>query len=189
MKDKLGERIANPCISIIDDPFEEDNPRAFDAEGTPSVKTVVVEDGILKSFLHNLKTARKASVASTSNAGRAGVASPVGVSPSNFFIAKGEKSYDALVSELDSGIVVTELGGLHSGLDPVSGDFSLIAKGLLVEQGSVIRSVDQITCAGNFLSLMNSVIAAGSDLRFGFPGGGRVGSPSLLVEKLMISGK
>ena len=76
-----------------------------------------------------------------------------------------------------------------SGLDPVSGDFSLIAKGLLVEQGSVIRSVDQITCAGNFLSLMNSVIAAGSDLRFGFPGGGRVGSPSLLVEKLMISGK
>lgn len=68
LKDKLGERIANPCISIIDDPFEEDNPRAFDAEGTPSVKTVVVEDGILKSFLHNLKTARKAGVASTSNA-------------------------------------------------------------------------------------------------------------------------
>ena len=102
---------------------------------------------------------------------------------------KAKKSYDTLVSELDSGIVVTELGGLHSGLDPVSGDFSLIAKGLLVEQGSVIRSVDQITCAGNFLSLMNSVIAAGSDLRFGFPGGGRVGSPSLLVEKLMISGK
>lgn len=116
MKDKLGERITNSCISIIDDPFEEDNPRTFDAEGTPSVKTVVVEDGILKSFLHNLKTARKAGVASTSNAGRAGVASPVGVSPSNFFIAKGEKSYDALVSELDSGIVVTELGALHSGL-------------------------------------------------------------------------
>jgi len=82
-----------------------------------------------------------------------------------------------------------EVGGKYVYVDPVSGDFSLIAKGLLVEQGSVIRSVDQITCAGNFLSLMNSVIAAGSDLRFGFPGGGRVGSPSLLVEKLMISGK
>ncbi|MCI6816961.1 MAG: metallopeptidase TldD-related protein, partial [Clostridium sp.] len=73
--------------------------------------------------------------------------------------------------------------------NPISGDFSLIASGLLVENGSVIRSVEQITCAGNFLSVMKDIEAVGSDLRFGIPGGGRFGTPSLLISKVIISGK
>lgn len=186
---KLGEQVANPAITIIDDPFEKDNPRRFDAEGVPSIVTTVVEKGVLKSFLYNLKTALKDGVASTSNAGRAGVAAPVETAPSNFYIMKGEKSYKQLVSELDHGIIITELSGLHAGLNPVSGDFSLIAKGLLVDNGTILRSVDQITCAGNFLSMMKNIIDVGSDLRFGPPALGRVGSPSLLIDKLMISGK
>lgn len=189
LKGKLSERIASECVNIIDNPFEKDNPRSFDDEGVPSVLTNVVTNGVLNSYLHNLKTALKDGVASTSNAGRAGIASPVDISPTNFYITPGEKNYDEMVSELGTGLIITELGGLHAGLNPVSGDFSLIASGLLVENGNVIRSVDQITCAGNFLSLMNDIEAIGSDLKFGLPGGSRVGCPSLLIKKLVISGK
>lgn len=186
---KLGKTVASEVVSIVDDPFEKDSPRAFDAEGVPSVKTTVIENGVLKSFLHNLRTAFKDGVQSTSNASRQSAASPVDIAPSNLYILKGEKDYNELVAELDKGLVITELSGLHAGLNPVSGDFSLIAKGLLVDGGSVIRSVDQITCAGNFLSLLTGILDVGSDLRFGPPFGGRVGSPSLLIDKLVISGK
>lgn len=186
---KLDQRIASNAITIVDDPFEKDNPRAFDDEGVPSVLTEVVKEGVLKSYLYNLKTALKDGVASTSNAGRGGVSAPVDIAPSNFYILKGEKTFDELVAELGTGLIITELSGMHAGLNPVSGDFSLIAKGLLVENGTIIRSVDQITCAGNFISMMNGILAVGSDLRFGIPGFGRVGSPSLLFEKLVIAGK
>ena len=186
---KLGEQIASPAITILDDPFEADNPRAFDAEGVPSVLTTVVENGVLKSYLYNLKSAQKDGVASTSNAGRMGAAGAVTTAPSNFYIAKGEKSFDALKAALSNGLIITELSGLHAGLNPISGDFSLIAKGQLVENGEIVRSVDQITVAGNFLAMMKGIETVGSDLRFGPPMGGRIGTPSLLIEKLVVSGK
>lgn len=185
---KLNKQVASEVVTIVDDPFEETYPRAFDDEGVPSVCTDVIENGVLKSFLYNLKTARKDNVASTSNAGRLSAESPVGTSPSNFYIKKGEKSYKQLVSELDRGLIINELGGLHSGVNTVSGDFSLIASGLLVEGGSIIRSVDQITIAGNFITMMQGILEVGNDLRFCLPDVGRVGSPSLLIDKLIVSG-
>lgn len=186
---QLNKPIASEVVSIVDDPLEKDFPRAFDAEGVPSVATTVIENGVLKSYLHNLRTALKDGVSSTSNASRRTPASPVDIAPSNFYIVKGEKSFDELVAELDKGLIITDFSGLHAGINPVSGDFSLIAKGLLVDGGSVIRSVDQITCAGNFLQMIKDIIAVGSDLRFGPPMGSRVGTPSLLIEKLVVSGK
>ena len=189
LKGKLGEEIASPAVTIVDDPFEKDYPRAFDAEGVPSVLTTVLENGVLKSYLYNLKSALKDGVPSTSNAGRAGAASPVVTAPSNFYIQAGGKTYEELIAELGNGLVITSLSGLHAGLNPVSGDFSLIARGQLIENGAVVRLVDQITCAGNFLALMKNIEAIGNDLRFGIPQGGRVGSPSLLISKVVISGK
>ncbi len=186
---KLGQPIASEAVTIVDDPFEADNPRAFDAEGVPSVLTTVVEKGVLNHFLYNLKSARKDGVASTSNAGRMGAAGAVTTAPSNFYIGKGEQDFDALKKALGNGLIITDLSGLHAGLNPISGDFSLIAKGQLVENGEIVRSVDQITVAGNFLTMMQGIEAVGSDLRFGPPGFGRIGSPSLLIEKLVVSGK
>ncbi len=186
---KLNEPIAAPAVTILDDPFEADNPRAFDAEGVPSVVTTVVENGVLLSYLYNLKSALKDGVASTSNAGRAGAAGAVTTAPSNFYLQKGEKSFDELKAALKDGLIITELAGLHAGLNPISGDFSLIAKGQLVENGEVVRSVDQITVAGNFLTMMQSIEAVGSDLRFGPPMDGRIGTPSLLIGRLIVSGK
>ncbi len=186
---RLGELIAAEKLTVVDDPLYHEFPRAFDDEGTPSEKTVVVENGRLKSLLHNLKTAKKAGVRSTSNAGRASAASPVDVAPSNLYIVPGKKSFDELVEQLGDGLVVTEVSGLHSGANAVTGDFSLIARGYLVESGRPVRPVERITVAGSFLTLMRELEELGSDLRFGIPSGGCIGSPSLLIKGLMVSGK
>jgi len=186
---KEGQVIASSIVSVADNPFEAGMPRAFDAEGTPSEKTALVECGILKSLLHNLKTAKKAGCKSTSNGGRGSAASPVDVSPSNLYILPGECPAASLMEQLGNGLVITSLAGAHAGVNRVSGDFSLLASGYLVENGSIARPVDQITVAGSFLKLMSGVIGVGDDLRFGFPGSSRFGSPSLLVESLMVAGK
>ncbi len=188
-KDKLGERIASEAITILDDPFYPDYERAFDDEGVPSVRTAVVENGVLRAFLHNLKTAKKAGVPSTSNGGRANADAPVSVMPSNFYITPGDRSFDELVRELDSGLVIADVSGLHAGLNPVSGEFSLVANGALVENGKRVRAVDQITVSGSFMQLLNGVVALGSDLFFGIPRGSAFGSPSILFDSLMISGQ
>ncbi|MBQ3108819.1 MAG: TldD/PmbA family protein, partial [Clostridia bacterium] len=138
---KEGERIAADCVSIVDDPFEKEMPSAFDGEGTPTIKKTVVEKGVLTTLLHNLKTAKKAGVSSTGNASRPSPASPVGVAPSNFYILPGEKSRDAMIETLDNGLIITEVSGLHAGVTPVSGQFSLLANGMLIENGKPVHPV------------------------------------------------
>lgn len=188
LKDKLNEKVASDKVSIVDDPFHKIGPRRFDDEGVPSVATSVIENGVLKSFLHNLKTANKAGTVSTSNAGRAGAASPVGVRPSNFILQSGTLTFDELLQKLNNGLVINSVAGLHSGLNPVSGDFSLLASGFLVENGKIVRAVDQITIGSNFTAFLNSVAEVGSDLKFGQPMGAMFGSPSVLIENIAISG-
>ncbi len=185
--DKVGQVIAAPCVSMVDDPLMAENPRAFDDEGTPSIRTQVVEAGVLRSLLHNLKTAHKAGCASTSNGGKGSVASPVGVAPSNFIIVPGEKTYDRLLEDLGEGLIIRDVTGLHAGLDPISGDFSLLAAGWLRKDGR-LQPVEQITVAGNFFTLLKEVEEVGSDLWLGMPVGTIVGSPSLKVKGLMVSG-
>lgn len=186
---KEGEAVAAPCVTILDDPFHAVNPRAFDAEGVPCVTKPVVDSGVLKTLLHNLKTAKKAGVPSTGNGGRAGASAPVGVMPTNFFLKPGTECFDALTAKLGNGLIITDVSGLHAGLNTISGEFSLLASGMLVENGKAVRAVEQITVSGSFLSLMRGVEAVGSDLRFGLPGTSCFGSPSVLVSTLAVSGK
>ncbi len=184
--DKVGQTVAAPCVTMVDDPLLESNPRPFDDEGTPSVRTTVVDKGVLCSLLHNLKTAKKAGCASTSNGGKGSVASPVGVAPSNFIILPGDLSFDALLETMGDGLVIRDLSGLHAGLDPISGDFSLLAGGWLRKEGK-LQPVEQITVAGNFFTLLKEVEAVGDDLWLGLSSA-VVGSPSLRVRSLMVSG-
>jgi len=143
---------------------------------------------ILKTLLHNLKTAKKAGVQSTGNASRRSAASAVDVAPTIFRVEAGQSSYDQLLKELGNGLVISELEGLHAGVDAVSGDFSLKAAGFLVENGEIVRPVSNITVAGNFVTMMKDVIAVGNDLRFGMPQGGYFVSPSILVSGLTVAG-
>ena len=182
---KEGQIIAADGVTILDDPFYEKNPRAFDGEGTPSEKTTVVENGASRTFLHNLKTAKKAGVRTTANAGRSAAASPVDVSPYNFYIAPGKADREAMLSEMQNGVLIREVSGLHAGLNAVTGDFSLLAAGFLVENGKQTRAVEQVTVAGNFLTLLQNVRCVGNDLLLDE---NVVGSPSLLVRELTVSG-
>lgn len=184
-----GEAIAAPCVTIVDDPFDSFAPRAFDGEGTPCIKKNVVDAGTLTTLLHNLKTAKKAGCESTGNGLRASAASTVGVGPTVMYLKPGEQSRDALVAQMGDGLLITELQGLHAGLDPVSGDFSLKAGGKRVVNGNITDIVSQITVAGNFLTLLQSVEAIGSDLKFGIPSGVCIGAPSVLIKELMVAGK
>jgi len=185
---KEGETIASEIVTLWDDPFDPVAPRAFDSEGTPCSKKAVIERGVLKTLLHNLKTAKKAGTQSTGNASRRSAASTVSIAPTVFRVEAGENNFEELLKDLGRGLVISELEGIHAGVDPVSGDFSLKAAGFLVENGAVVRPVSNITVAGNFVSMMKDVAAVGSDLRFGMPQGGYFGSPSILVSGLTVAG-
>ncbi|MEG1890999.1 MAG: TldD/PmbA family protein [Clostridia bacterium] len=184
---KLNQPIAAPCVTLVDDPLfcEGLESRPFDAEGVPSKAHTLVEAGVFKTFLHNLKTAHKDGVATTGNASKAGYSAPVRVSPSNLYFQPSEKSFEALLSELGDGVVITEVSGLHAGANPISGDFSLLSKGYIVKNGKRERAVEQVTVAGNFYELLKAIRAFACDLRF--PDGG-MGSASVDVGELSISG-
>jgi len=188
LKDKLGEAIMSSSITIIDDPLlpERPNSAPFDAEGVATKTKTVVGEGKLVTLLHNLKTAKKDGVASTGNAHKAAFNAPVTVAPTNLYIQAGGKVYAELVAELENGLVIIAVQGTHSGANPVSGDFSLSAYGYLVEDGKVVRPVNQITIAGNFFAMLSNIQGVGNDLLFKY---GSVASPSLLIGSLAVSGK
>jgi PmbA protein len=188
LANKEGETIASSIVTLTDDPFDPVAPRAFDSEGTPCKVKTVVENGVLKTLLHNLKTAAKAGVKSSGNASRASAASPVGVAPSVLRIEPGSLSADELIQTLGDGLIITELEGIHAGVDAISGDFSLKSAGFLVEGGKIVRPVSNITVAGNFITLLKGVSALGSDILFSLPQIGYFASPSVLVERLSVAG-
>ena len=185
---KEGQVIASPIVTIVDDPLLPGGPdsRGFDDEGVKSQTKNVVENGVLKTLLHNLKTARKAGVKSTGNARKNDYASPVHVAPSNFFFKPGDKDLDGLMADMGEGLVITDVSGLHAGANPSSGDFSLLAEGYTVKDGKKDQPVDRITVAGNFYTLLKNIRAVGSDLKFT---GSSVCSPSLDVGELKVAGK
>lgn len=186
LAEKVGQTVGAEIVNIRDNPLHPMLPRRFDAEGTPSSDKCVVENGVLTTLLHNLKTAKKAGVESTGNAVRASAASPVGVGTTVFYLEPGESSLDALLATMSSGILITELQGLHAGADSVSGNFSLSAAGFFVENGKVARPVNQITVAGNFLALLSDIRALGNDLEFS---PSAVGAPSVLTGEMMVAGE
>ncbi|MBR0229292.1 MAG: TldD/PmbA family protein [Clostridia bacterium] len=185
---KEGEMIASEAVTLMDDPLLPGGlgSQPFDAEGVATFTKAVIEKGRLTTLLHNLKTARKAGVKTTGNAAKAGYAGAVNVSPSNFFLAPGEKSLAELMADMGEGLVITEVSGLHAGANAISGDFSLIAQGYTVKNGKKDQPVEQITVAGNFYQLLKNIRAVGSDLLFP---GSSIGSPSVDVGEIAVAGK
>ncbi|WP_084031570.1 TldD/PmbA family protein [Anaerobacillus arseniciselenatis] len=191
LANKLEEAIGNSLITIVDDPFKEDGfmSRSFDSEGVATKRLNVVEHGVLKTYLHNLKTAAKDNVASTGHGTKGSYKGTITVAPSNLFIEPGEKSYDEMIAGEEEAVIITDLQGLHSGANAISGDFSLAANGYLVKGGKIERPINQITVAGNFFTMLEEVEVVGGDLKFALPAGGYVGSPSLKVKSLAVAGE
>ena len=188
LEGKEGTQIFGSNITIVDDPLCELAPSqdSFDDEGVSAKTKTVVENGVFKTFLHNLKTAKMMNTVTTGNGYKAGVSSGVGVKPSNFYIVPGEKSLDDLFSECGNGFYLTDVQGLHAGINVINGDFSLQAQGFEIVDGKLGKAVNLIVASGNIKSLLNEVLSIGSDLVFKT---GSIGAPSLLVKGLSISGK
>jgi len=187
---KLDKKVAVTDLTLIDDPFMEEGFRStpFDSEGYPTRRKEIIKDGILTTYLYNLKAAARDGVESTGNAFRSSHKSSVGISPTNLYIEQGQTSYDQLKKMKERILLVTDITGLHAGANQVSGDFSLSAEGFLLEDGEIIKPVEQITISGNFIELLKDVIGIGDDLEMGSPGSGHIGSPSLLIGSLSVGG-
>lgn len=185
-KGRVGETVASPLVTLIDDPLMPGGVAStpFDAEGVATRTKRVVDAGVLTTLLHNRKSAQKDGVASTGNASKGSYAAPLGISPVQFHVAPGQ-TQDVL-ADMQSGILITEMEGMHAGANSASGDFSLAAKGFLIENGQKVRPVDGITVAGNFYKLLKDVQAVGTDLTFNLS---LIGSPTLWVEGLTIAGE
>ena len=186
---KEGSTIAAPIVTLVDDPFCPQSPvnRNFDAEGSPTYRKNLIENGVLQTLLHNLKTANMAGIQTTGNASKAGYDAAVGIRPFTLYLTAGTMTEEELLRKAENGVYIKSLSGLHAGADPVSGDFSLQSAGFMVENGQKTTPVKSFTVAGNFYDLMQNVVALAANLEF--PGMGRVGSPSVLVQGLSIAGK
>ncbi len=189
LKGKLNEKIASDCVTLVDDPFLKGGrgTASFDGEGVATIYKEIISKGELKSYLYNLKSAGKDGVESTGNASRGSYKSTIGISATNFYFKPGEKTVDELIAGVDKGLYIVELEGMHSGFNPISGDFSLPAKGYLVENGKKTMAVNQITVSGNYYDALKAIEGFASDLKFGMGGG--TGSPTLMIKELAVAGK
>ncbi len=182
---KMGEKVASHLVSIIDEGNRPGgiNSAPFDGEGVPTRKTELVRDGYLNGFLHNSYSAAKDGVSSTGNGVRGTFKSTPEVGPTNLYLAPGIKSPDEIIGEVEKGFYVTEVMGIHTA-NPISGDFSVGAVGLLIEKGRLTSPVKGVAIAGNVLELLSGIDCIGNDLTFF---GGK-GSPTVRVARMTISG-
>lgn len=190
LKDRMGDKIASSLLTLVDDPLLEDGfaSRNFDDEGTRTSFKKLIDKGSLTSFIYNWKAANKDGIESTGNASRS-YKGQVSISPSNLYVERGTSDLSELLETLDRGLFIDNLQGLHSGLNPVSGDFSLSASGYEIIEGKRARAVNQITIAGNLYDLLMDIEAIGKDLEFTIPSNGYIGSPSIKVKSLSVAGK
>jgi PmbA protein len=187
--DREGERVAHPALRLADDGTNPEGPSSspFDGEGSPSRRTPLIEEGRLLTFLFDVRTARVAGRETTGNAVRGSYRGPPSVSTTNLVLEPGEETLDALVARAGDGLYVTDVAGLHSGVNPVSGTFSVGASGRLIEGGELGTPVRELTIASDLVSMLQAVEAVGSEARW-VPFGGIVEAAPLLISEMAVSG-
>jgi PmbA protein len=185
LKGRLGDSVMSDCINIVDDATLKAGVMSSpsDGEGMPSQRTELVRAGKLETYLNNSYTAKRSGTVTTGNASRAGYSAGIGVGSTNLYIEKGTSSPEELISSVDRGLMVTGLLGVHTA-NPISGDFSIGATGMLIEDGKKTSPVRGVVISGNLLTLFKEVEAVGNDLTF-FAG---KGAPSMLTGKITVSG-
>ena len=188
LSDKLHSRIFSDKITVIDDPREPAarNLYNYDDEGHPTSRKYVVRNGVLETILHSTESAARMQTESTGNGFKAGYAAPVKAVPRNIFIEPGDRSPEDLMQCIGDGLVIIDLAGLHAGLDHVTGDFSLQCAGYRVKNGQRAENVTLITIAGNFLTMMQNVLAVGNDLDWK---AGTAACPSVAFGELSVGGQ
>ncbi len=191
LAEAMGEQVADAGLSVIDDGRLLEGPAAapVDDEGVPTGRTVLVADGVLVAFLHNAKTAARQGngARSTGNGARGGYRTPPGVSPSNLFFAGATRSAAQVLGAAGTGLYVQDAKGVHSGVNPVSGEFSVGVTGLWIRDGELAEPVREVTVSSTLLDMLRSVRALGDDRRF-FPFGASVAGATMLVTGMTVAG-
>ncbi len=181
--DKLGQQIAAPSVTVIDDGRLPGGlgSKPFDGEGLPTRRNTIVKEGRLETWLLDSYSGRKLGFPSTGNASR-GAGSPPGVGSTNLWLEPGSETLDEIIARTDRGLLVTELLGM--GFNPVTGDYSRGAAGLWIEDGEIVHAVEEITIAGHFGKMLEQIDAIGSELLWL----GSVAAPPLRISSMTIAG-
>ena len=184
LEGKLGEKIASGNITVVDDGTIPGGfgSSPFDGEGIPSRRTVVIEKGVLKSYLLNTYTARKLGLQTTGSAARSLAGNP-GIGYGNFFLEKGTRTPQQIIADIKRGLYVVDLLGF--GVNPVTGDYSRGATGIWIENGELTYPVEEITVAGNLKEMLNNIVEIGNDLHFR----SAMASPTLRIDGMTIAGE
>ncbi len=184
--DRVGEVIASPLLTFVDDPTDIRSlgADAYDGEGLAHRRNELVVDGVLQGFLHNTYTGRRSGAASTGSAAR-GFSSTPAVGAGALAVRPGSGTNEELLGGVELGVLVTSMAGLHSGVNPVSGDFSVGVEGLMVRNGSLAEPVRESTVASTIQRLLLDIAAVGADLEWQPDGSGAV---TLVIPDVSLSG-
>lgn len=182
---KVGQEVASSILTLVDDGIYEKGVASFpfDGEGWPSQRTVLVDKGVLKGYLYDTYTANKDKTRSTGNGIRGSFRGLPAVGTTNFYVEPGTVSPEKLREDMANGLYITEVMGMHTA-NPISGDFSVGASGMMIENGQISYPVRGLTIAGNLYGFLKDIEGLGSDLRFF----GDTGSPSVMVKSLSVAG-
>jgi len=164
--DRLGEEVSVGTITLVDDPTDPEAYGAgrFDAEGLATRRNVLIEGGVLRAFLYNTYSARRAGTRSTASAVRAGFKSAPGTGARALTVVPGTQSPEQILATVGDGLFVQSVSGVHSGVNPVSGDFSVGAEGVLIRGGALAGPVREFTIASTIQRMLSGVVAVGDDL-------------------------
>ena len=182
---KLGQKVASKKVTIEDRPISKTMfAKSFDDEGVATYNKAIIKNGVLQTYLYNLTTAAKDGVQSTANASRGG--SLIGTAPHFLYMKPGKKTQEELFQEVGDGVYITDVQGLHAGMNPQSGNFSLQSTGYLIKDGKRDRGLDVITVSGNLVNIFMDIKEVGNDEK-AFPSG--ASCPSVLIKKIAVGGK
>lgn len=190
LEGRLGQQVAGENITLEENPALSGGlrPRRFDDEGTPTCRKMILDRGILRTFLHNRRSAAQAKLASGGNGFRTSFSEETSPGYTNLILLPGENSLETLLAEMGDGLFITNVSGVFAGAHPTTGEFSLIARGYRVREGTRREAVSQITIAGDFFELLGRVRAVGNDCQWMRAAHGCVCTPSLYVDAVAVSG-
>jgi PmbA protein len=184
---RVGEAVASPLFTLVDDPT---NPKAYtatdiDGEGLAARRNSLIVDGVLQGFVHSSYSARRAGTTSTGNAVRGGFKSTPGVGCLAMQLQPGTRDQAALVADVDDGVLIQSVQGMHSGVNPISGDFSTGASGLLINNGQLGGPVREFTIASTLQRMLHDIVEVGGDVDW-LPM--RAAGVSLVIRDVTMSG-
>ena len=180
-----GEQVASDALTLVDDGRLLDGPAAapFDGEGVPTGRTELISSGVLNGFLHNTYTAMRGDTSSTGNATR-GYRSTPGVGTTNLFVEPGDATFEELLRRAEGGVLIQDVTGVHSGANPISGEFSVGATGLRIAEGALGEPVREMTVASTIPEMLRGIQAVGDTVRWF----STVGTPPMLVAEVTLGG-